>query len=339
MNRYTFLLSGIFGYYEIELAQVVEHLARAEGKPITVQLASVGGDVEVGMSIRNALAQYAERNKVDIEFDVLGWAQSTAAYLTTLPGAKVSVRDNTLFMIHNPQAGVFGDHAVLQAKLDWLVPITEQWVDAHTFRSIENRETVVAQLDAETYLMGQEIIDAGFADTLVEENTVVAIGDRSGLMARAKQEQDRLRAAAMGGPINKVPAQSQGRESVMSNIITPVTPAAAAAPVAQAAPVDNTAELLMARAKAYGQAVKELPVEQHDAVHAAFEAGKDASYFEGMVAHASALASTAAAVKEKEAHAAAQAAGGTIPSASGGAPAPAATAKAAGETGAMLEVG
>jgi ATP-dependent protease ClpP protease subunit len=352
MDRYIFLLSGLIGLGEIETEDVLEHLALAAGKDLTIKMNSPGGDVATGAAIRNALAQYAAVNNADIEFEVLGWAQSAASYITTLPGAKVKVNSDSLYMLHNPQATAWGDHRQLQARLDWLVPVTDTYRKAYTEKSGATAQAVEEQLDKETYLIGQEIVDAGYADELVERQVqgLAALGSTEALVTLAKQEHGRLKAAAMGGRKNNTPVKSmQGMEGKSMSIPNQQTqqPAAAAtgAPPQDppAAATGGEAEAMAARARAYGDAMRKLPATMHDAVAKAFDDGEDASYFKGMVASAEASAAAAAANQEKQAHeeavaegAQATAQGGTAAPAVGD---PAAKPQASGLTGETMEVG
>lgn len=340
MDPYVILLSGVFGYGEIELKDVVSQLASANGRPLVVRISSIGGDVETGVGIRNALTQYVQEHKTDITFDLLGWAQSAASHLTTIPGAKVVVRPNTLWMMHNPQTNAFGDHNTIQSRLNsWLLPITELYRADYRARSASPDE-VVTQLDAETYLMGQEIIDAGYADELVEDTAVTASGGRDELISLAREEQERFKLVAMGNRENRAPAQLQELEDNMSKPNDSGQNGAAATGAGDDA-ASVAVRVAEERAKAYGMALRTLPAEMHESVQTAYDGGQDASYFDGMVAHHNAQASAKAAAEEANKHAAAKAEGdkvGDLPTNGTGQPAPA-IAQAAGETGTTVEVG
>lgn len=372
MGAYTFTLSGAIGFGEIELSDVLNHLAIANGKDLEIRFTSVGGDVQVGTSIRNSITAYKDANDAEVVFDVLGWAQSAGSFLLTIPGARVRVRPDTLFMMHNPRTWADGDYNGLNAKLKWLMPVTELYRNAYTARGKADLAEITRQLDEETFLIGQQIVDAGFADELVADSTLQACGNRDEIIQRAQNEFKRLQAAAMGG-LDRIPARTTGvEETIMSDnaqqqnlvvqpgVVTAPAAAPVAAPVAQvaapqtvpavaapaAAPAAPSVEDETARARAYGQAMRHLPATMHDAVQKAFDENKPASYFAGMVAHANALAAGDAADEEANAHAEAQALGksgaqgvGHKPSTGNGQPAATVTAKAAGETGAMIEVG
>jgi ATP-dependent protease ClpP protease subunit len=323
------------------LSYVLEELKLAAGKPLTVQVSSIGGDVETGVGIRNALVAYMEQHKVDVTFDFLGWAQSSASYVATIPGAKVKAHPNTLYMMHNPSGGAFGDYRAMEARLAWLKPVTENFRNAYTAKSGNTLAEVTAQLDAETYLMGQEIVDAGYADELVEEGALFAIGDKKSLIEQAKKEQDRLRIAAMGGHNNNVqtPSKVPAEETI---IMEPTPEQIAAAAAAKDKAVAEATAAATARATAYGEALQKLPVTMQADVQKSFEAGEPASYFKGLVASANMLADAQSKKDEAAAHAAAQGeqTPGVVATPGDGQPAPAAAvSKASGETGKIVEVG
>lgn len=347
MDFYTFLLSGYFMSGEIDVETLQAHLKVAGGKPLVVQVSSVGGDVEIGTGIRNALIQYKAEHNVDIKFDVLGWAQSMGSLITTVPGTKTTVCADSIYMLHNPSAYAFGDYVAMQKKHDWLMLLTDVSRAAYSQKSGKSIEEITAMLDAETFLMGQEIVDAGFADELADNGTgtAVASGDKAERIKQAKTKYEEFKAVALG-TVKPQPAP-QALEDDMTIIKKPAaTPApAGAAPVAEAtgapAPaVDNSyAEALQAQAKAFAVAMRKLPIDQHIAVQAAFDAGQDASFFEGMVAQHTAVAAATAKGKEAAAQASAQAVGDEINTTAVPTPMSQERPLTAGETGKTIEVG
>ena len=87
MNEF---LLQIFGYIESgwTASGVQEKLISAGGKDLLVQMNSIGGDVAETTTIYNMIKEYKEEHSANVTFDILGYAQSCASYITLVPGAK-----------------------------------------------------------------------------------------------------------------------------------------------------------------------------------------------------------------------------------------------------------
>ena len=108
----------------ITAAQVTEALAGLkDGETLELSINSPGGDVYEGIAIFNAIREVAKTHPVIVTIN--GLAASMASYIAlaarTVDGnAVVKASDNSIFMIHNPYTGIYGDYKKFEKTASYL---------------------------------------------------------------------------------------------------------------------------------------------------------------------------------------------------------------------------
>lgn len=144
---------------------------------ITVHLNSCGGDLFAGLAIHNVLKALPATITVKVE----GIAASAASVIACA-GDEVVVMPGSIFMVHSAAAFLFGyynssDLTTMCGQIDACNKSIVNVYAAKTGRDIAELSELV---EAETWLIGDEIVDAGFADTLDESSTSTAEVDEDG---------------------------------------------------------------------------------------------------------------------------------------------------------------
>lgn len=158
---------------------VAEALAAMDGKDIDVRLNTPGGSVDVGVSIFNLLREYD--GKVTTTVDSL--AASMGSYLLQA-GEVRRVQDNGMVMVHNPWSLAIGNAAAMRKEADILDKYAERMLPAYMERTGRTKDDMQAILDAETWLVGTEAIDEGFADELLPEKSKAGGKMTAAMLAR-----------------------------------------------------------------------------------------------------------------------------------------------------------
>ena len=132
---------------------------------VTVRLNSCGGDLYAGLAIHDVLRSLPAEVTVRVE----GVAASAASVIACA-GDRVVVTPGSIFMVHEGALALCGyytgaDVRALAEDMDAGVRAMLGVYSAKTGRSVEELRPVV---EAETWMVGQEIVDAGFADELEE---------------------------------------------------------------------------------------------------------------------------------------------------------------------------
>lgn len=130
---------------------------------ISIRLNSGGGDVFTGVAIHNVLKDMPGRKTVHID----GLAASAASVIACA-GDEVIVHPGSMFMIHKGYLGLFGwytpdELAQVQGQGEAVV---KSMTNIYATKTGRSEDEIAEQVAAETWFTGQEIIDAGFADTL-----------------------------------------------------------------------------------------------------------------------------------------------------------------------------
>lgn len=144
----------------------LEDLAAVKGKSnITIKINSCGGDLYTGIAIHNAIKGLTGHKVVVVE----GIAASAASVIACA-GDEVQVYPGSMVMIHGV-AGLLMDYYTLadlkklQKDFDASERAIAEIYHAKTGLAVDQLRTMMTR---ETWMVGQEAIDNGFADTLLD---------------------------------------------------------------------------------------------------------------------------------------------------------------------------
>lgn len=130
---------------------------------LTVRLNSLGGDLYTALAIERSLR--AMPAEVTVRVDGIA---ASAASVIACAGDEVVVGPGSMFMVHAGQLGLSGYYSV--AELEALTARMQSGIAAmcnvYAEKTGQSLEQVRQWVDAETWFVGQEIVDAGFADRL-----------------------------------------------------------------------------------------------------------------------------------------------------------------------------
>jgi ATP-dependent protease ClpP protease subunit len=156
-------LDGIVGL-DVLASDVRDQLNEANGEPVELLVNSAGGVVYEGLAIYNAIRDYARAGN-EVTARVVGLAASMSTYIP-LAANRVTVEDNAVWMIHNPRVLAIGDQNDLQKAARTLEGLANVLANAYARKSGQEKDQIRSQMDEETWMFGQEIVDAGFADDI-----------------------------------------------------------------------------------------------------------------------------------------------------------------------------
>lgn len=141
--------------------------ALGDKKVINVSIQSGGGDVFAANAIYNALA----KNKATINGTIIGICAS-AATIILMACDNRQIAKNAILMAHNPSVTLFGSYQT--EDLLKLAEVTEQVkksiVIAYMERLDKTEDEINKLMDEESWYVGQEAVDAGFCDSVIEAN-------------------------------------------------------------------------------------------------------------------------------------------------------------------------
>ncbi len=132
-------------------------------KSLTIRINSIGGDVFAGQAIYSFLKGRPYRKEVVVD----GIAASVASMIA-MAGDTIIVPANATMMVHNPWGLSIGEAEDMRKEADILDKLRGQMADVYASRTGKTREEIVALMDAETWMTGEEAVALGFADEVGE---------------------------------------------------------------------------------------------------------------------------------------------------------------------------
>lgn len=176
-------LSGDIGW-EIT-AQDLQSQIESVDEDLVIHINSRGGLAFEGVAIHNLIKNH-KGNTTGI---INGMAASAASFLYQAFDTR-KVYDTSVEMHHNPLTIAMGDHNAMKKAALHLEKLAGSFAVAYAKATKRSKKDIQAELDAETYLYGQEIIDAGFADELIETSEAK---DKDEMVLTAMMSMDALR--------------------------------------------------------------------------------------------------------------------------------------------------
>ena len=161
-------LDGVVGK-EILATAFISRLNSMTGD-VVIHLNSEGGSVFEGVEMYNALKSYT-KGKTTVILNAL--VASIASYFA-MGADEVQVYDNSTFMIHNAHTVSQGDYKSFMKTAEVLKGVTQLMRIAYVAKSGKTLSDITSMLDEETYLFGEQIIEHGFADKVIESGTELA---------------------------------------------------------------------------------------------------------------------------------------------------------------------
>jgi ATP-dependent protease ClpP protease subunit len=180
----------------------------ADGEDIEIEINSPGGSVYEGVVIFNLIRDAAKTHPVSVRINAI--AMSMASYIalaarTVNRAAKITVCDNSVVMIHNPWGIAIGDYRELQKDADYFEKLASMYGSVHAAVSGQPEKKIRKAMDDETYYVGREIVDAGFAnffdpivmDGAEQGNGGITVNNRDSLIINAKIKDGQVREQAL----------------------------------------------------------------------------------------------------------------------------------------------
>lgn len=137
-------------------------LRSLEGKAVTVNINSPGGDLFEGLTIYNQLREYP--GKVTVK--ILGLAAS-AASIIAMSGDEIQIGRSAFLMIHNTRGMSVGHRHDFADMAEKMAPFDLAMREIYVARTGMDETTITAMMDKETWMNGGEAIEKGFADALL----------------------------------------------------------------------------------------------------------------------------------------------------------------------------
>lgn len=164
------------------------------GEEVIFKFASPGGSVYEGIELFNVIKEFCKKHNGKITFIITSIAASMASYIYLAgkcanPAIINEVEENSIFFIHNPWSFSVGDYIQMYKDAAWLEKLAILIASAYSKVSGITNDNILKLMTDETYFVGQEIIENGFADVLIdsgEGEDTESNNDKNALLAECK---------------------------------------------------------------------------------------------------------------------------------------------------------
>lgn len=145
--------------------QVESALQNTNHQPVTVEIASNGGDVFAGSEIYSLLKGYDN----DVTVNIVGLAASAASVIA-MAGDTVKIAPTAQIMIHKAWTDYQGNADDLEHQANVLGTIDQSIASAYENKTGMNKDELLQMMSNETWLTAKDAVDKGFADEIMFED-------------------------------------------------------------------------------------------------------------------------------------------------------------------------
>lgn len=157
-----------FGVQNTNPKEVQDALQQADGKDISLNIASTGGDVFAAAEIYTMFKQYSGQ--------VTGTIQGTAASAASIIAESCEhliISPAASMMIHRASTDASGNTEDMNRTGIMLSKIDQTLVNVYQSKTGKSRDEILNLMKAETWLTAQDAVDQGFADEILDVNDTV----------------------------------------------------------------------------------------------------------------------------------------------------------------------
>ncbi|WP_435655018.1 head maturation protease, ClpP-related [Brucella pituitosa] len=155
-----------------------------------VHINSPGGDMFEGVAIFNKIRDHADANNLTVKVKVLGVAASAASVIA-MAGDEIEIGSSASIMIHNCWTIAQGNRRDFAEMAVTMEQFDANMASVYEARTGNDKESIVAMMDAETWFSGQAAIDAGFATALLPADRIKSEPNTKANALRAEKQTER----------------------------------------------------------------------------------------------------------------------------------------------------
>lgn len=151
------------------VAQLLFLDAEDPGKDVNLYINSPGGDMTALFAIHDTMRFLQS----DVATICIGQAASAAAVLLAAgtPGKRYTL-PNARVLIHQPHGGAQGQSTDLEIQVREMVEMRERMLDILVEATCRDRDTLVADIDRDKILRGDDAVAYGLVDLVIAQRSV-----------------------------------------------------------------------------------------------------------------------------------------------------------------------
>ncbi|QQN73946.1 head maturation protease, ClpP-related [Croceicoccus sp. YJ47] len=155
----------------VSASRIAGALRQIGNKPVTVEINSPGGSYFEGVAIYNLLRRHTQ----PVNVQVLGIAASAASVIA-MAGDEIAIAHNAEIMIHEARGLFFGTKSEMKDGWETLGRIDDAMTSTYAARTGRDKAEFDAMIAGkDVFFRGQEAIDAGLADVMMEREAEMPV--------------------------------------------------------------------------------------------------------------------------------------------------------------------
>jgi len=156
----------------LTIAQLLHLEGEDIDRPVSLYINSPGGDMTALFAVYDAMQFLGP----PIHTVCVGQAASAAAVLLAAGEAgHRSALPNARILIHQPHGGAQGQSVDMEIAVREMVTMRERMIDVLTERTGQPRDRIQADIDRDFILRGQDAVDYGLVDEIIERRKPRAV--------------------------------------------------------------------------------------------------------------------------------------------------------------------
>ena len=190
-------VTGVIGWDDaqcLEFADKLKAAANQGASSITLRVNSPGGDVFSALSMYDAIRSC----KIPVRAEVHGLAAS-AASLLCMAADTVAMSESAKFMVHQPDAGVWGNPDEIMNYAAMLIKERERMFAIYGGKCGKSWEQVSNDHKASVYYSAAEAIAYGFVDEVIHDDESAGNGEDDEEENAGDEDEETAPAAGMTG--------------------------------------------------------------------------------------------------------------------------------------------
>lgn len=161
------ILSDSFWTEGTVAANFVRNINEITAKKLNVYINSPGGSVYAGKAMYNALKRHKAKKCVFIDS-----LAASIASIVAMAGDEIYIPPSGTMMAHDPVTAVAGSASDMRKAADLLDAEKKALISIYSERTGLSEDELNALMSAETWMVGQEAVDKGFATALLQTASV-----------------------------------------------------------------------------------------------------------------------------------------------------------------------
>ena len=153
----------------VTMDSINNQLSEITSKDVTINISSLGGDVNHALAIYDLL----KMNGAKVTANIIGMTAS-AGTIIALGADEVNMSENAMFLVHNVWTSVQGNASDMREKAEELDKFDDRLVNIYKKKTGKKKSEILSLMEDEKWINGKEAKAFGFVDNVFAPTKIAA---------------------------------------------------------------------------------------------------------------------------------------------------------------------